>query len=51
MRIDHDATAILTNDNFLAHLDVELKKGVHSIRLTNAYAKTPDIDFMRVEKR
>jgi hypothetical protein len=33
------------------HLDVELKKGLHSIRLTNAYAKTPDIDFMRVEKR
>ena len=33
------------------HLDVELKKGVHSVRLTNAYGKTPDIDFMRVEKR
>ena len=33
------------------HLDVELKKGVHTVRLTNAYGKTPDIDLMRVEKR
>jgi hypothetical protein len=32
-------------------LDAELKKGTHSVRLTNAYGKTPDIDFMRVEKR
>lgn len=31
------------------HLDVVLEKGVHSVRLSNAYAKAPTIDFMRVE--
>ena len=29
-------------------LDVELKKGVHSVRLANAYAKAPDVDFMKI---
>ena len=33
------------------HLDVELKKGVHTVRLSNAYAKAPEVDFMRIERR
>ena len=32
------------------HLDVELEQGIHSVRITNAYGKAPDIDFMRVER-
>ena len=31
-------------------LDVELKKGVRSVRLSNAYAKAPDVDFMRINR-
>jgi hypothetical protein len=39
-------------DGFIdTHLDVRLGKGVHSVRLTNAYAKAPDVDFMRIGKR
>ena len=32
------------------HLDADLERGVHSVRLSNAYAKAPDIDFMRVDR-
>jgi hypothetical protein len=32
------------------NLDICLEKGVHSVRLSNAYAKAPDIDFMRVDR-
>ena len=32
------------------YLDVELEQGIHSVRITNAYGKAPDIDFMRVER-
>ncbi len=32
------------------HLDVELEQGIHSVRITNAYGKAPDIDFMRVDR-
>ena len=34
LRVDHDATAILANDNFLVHLDVELTLRRYTVETT-----------------